>query len=132
MSSLRSDTREPGRSKINKNKREKMTVHYHRKSPLEISELAEFDKNIEDDTEEIRRCKRIAYLEQALVQAGYGKSLFKVMGCMFIPFAIIPVFWPVLLFAWFISKKSRSMVDSQINSALAYWNIDRFDLDSLK
>ena len=99
-----------------------------RKSPLEISELAAFDRNIEGDSEDEMRRKRIAYIEQALDMVGYGKSMFQAMGCVMIPFMIIPVFWPVLLFMWYMRKRTFGMIDSQIDDALRYWNLDRNEL----
>ena len=105
-----------------------MAETYHRKSPFEISELAEFDKNIEGGTEEEMTAKRIAYMEQSLVQVGYGRSMFKAFGCLLIPFFIIPIFWPVLLFAYFSHTKVMKMVEAQIDFALDYWGLTRDDV----
>lgn len=103
--------------------------HYPRKSPFEISELAAFDKDIEFDPEDEQRRKRLAYLSQAMTQVGYGKSLFKAMGCVLVPFIIIPLFWPILLFAYFMRKRMMRMLDEQVDDALRYWDIDRYDLE---
>ncbi len=100
-----------------------------RKSPFEISELAAFDKNIEGCSEAERRQKHIAYLEQSLDQVEYGKSLFKAMGCFFIPFIIIPLFWPILLIMWIMKNRAFRMLDSQIDDALGFWDLARSDLE---
>jgi len=101
-----------------------------RKSPFEISELAAFDKNIERSPEAEKRHKRIAYLEQSLDQVNYGKSLFKAMGCFFIPFVIIPLFWPILLIMWIMKNRAFRMLDAQIDDALRFWDLTRDDIDT--
>jgi len=108
-----------------------MTAGYSdaRRSPFELSELAAFDKNIEGCSDEERRRKRMAYIEQNLVQLGYGKSIFKGIGCLMIPMLIVPLFWPVAILMWFMKKKAFEVMDTQISAALRYWDIDRSELN---
>lgn len=103
--------------------------HNPRKSPFEISELAEFDQNISNDPPDDQRRKRLAYLSQAMSQMGLGKSIFKVAGCFILPFAIIPLFWPFLLFFYVVRKKALQSIEEQYDDALRYWGIDRYELD---
>lgn len=99
------------------------THHSHRPSPLEIRQLAEFDATLGEAPEEEKRRKRIAYLNDAVRQMQMGKSLLKGFGCVVIPFAIIPLFWPILFFVWYLRKKALGMMNSQLQSALEYWGI---------
>ncbi len=99
--------------------------HYHsqRSSPLEIKQLAEFDASLGDAPEEEKRRKRIVYLKDAARQMQTGSSMLKGFGCLLIPFAIIPIFWPFLFFFWFMRKKALGLMESQQASALEYWGI---------
>lgn len=99
--------------------------HTHQPSPLEIKQLAEFDASLGDAPEAEKRRKRIVYLNDAVRQIGLGQSILKGFGCVLIPFAIIPLFWPVLFFMWFVRKKALGLMDSQLQSALEYWGIPR-------
>jgi hypothetical protein len=101
------------------------TYHSHRPSLLEIKQLAEFDASLGNETEDEKRRKRIAYLKDAANQAKMGASMLKGFGCFVIPFAIIPVFWPFLIFFWFMRKKALGLMDSQLDLALSYWEIRR-------
>ena len=44
---------------------------------------------------------------------------------MIIPFVIIPVFWPILIFQYFVLKKANQSIETQIETALAYWNLQK-------
>jgi hypothetical protein len=101
----------------------------HHKSPLEISELAMFDKNIEGCSPDEAKAKRLAYLKQAMQQVGIAKSMFKGMGCVMIPMIIIPLFWPFLALFWYMRKKTMAALDSQIITACEYWNIPREEIE---
>lgn len=100
------------------------STRLHQRNPLEIAELAAFDANIASLGETEQRQRRIAYLQQALQQVGYGKSIMKAMGCFMIPMVIIPIFWPILLVVYFSFKHSRRALDHYVASACRYWNID--------
>ena len=100
----------------------------HDRNPLEISELAAFDANIAPLPPEEQSQRRKAYLAQAMLRVGYGKSMMASMGCFFIPFLIIPVFWPFIIVFYLISRKSQRMIDNYVDSACRYWNIDKRDL----
>jgi hypothetical protein len=98
--------------------------HSHRRNPLEIKQLAEFDATIANLTQTEQRRRRLIYIRDAAQQARMGKSFLKGFGWFMIPFALIPVFWPFLIFFWFIRKKGSSMIDNQLLNALDYWGID--------
>ena len=102
--------------------------HAHRPSPLEIRQLAEFDAALGDLSEDEKRRRRIAYLKDAARQLQLGASIMKRMGCLFIPFAIIPVFWPMFILLYFIRKKSMRLMADQFNGALDYWGIRREEI----
>ena len=97
--------------------------HSYRPSPLEIKQLAEFDATLGDLPDLDKRQRRIIYLRDATQQMGMQKNVFKGFGCLLIPFAIIPIFWPFLIFFWLIKKNANKLVDSQLINALDYWNI---------
>ena len=97
--------------------------HSYRPSPLEIKQLAEFDATLGDLPDLDKRQRRIIYLRDATQQMGMQKNVFKGFGCLLIPFAIIPIFWPFLIFFWLIKKNANKLVDSQFINALDYWNI---------
>ncbi len=103
--------------------------HYHLRNPLEIKQLAEFDATIAGLTQTEQRRRRLIYLRDAAQQARMGKSFLKGFGWLLIPFAIIPIFWPFLIFFWFIRKKAGSMIETQLNNALEYWGIDEVEID---
>ncbi len=107
-----------------------MTNHYHsnRPSPLEIKQLAEFDSDLGDAPEAEKRRKRIVYMQDAVRQTRAGASMLKGFGCMMIPFAIIPIFWPVLIFFWFMRKKATGLWGAQLKTALDYWGLCESDL----
>jgi hypothetical protein len=100
----------------------------YRKNPFEISELAEFDNNIKSYTKSEQLDKRKAYLIQAINKIGYEKKLLNSLGCMMIPFLIIPLFWPVLIFMHYTKRKAIKLINEQIESACLYWNIDKKEL----
>ena len=97
--------------------------HSHRPSPLDIKQLAEFDASLGDTPEEEKRRKRIVYLRDAVRQMQMGASMLKGFGCFIIPFAIIPIFWPFLIFFWFMRKKALGLMGAQLNNAVEYWGI---------
>jgi hypothetical protein len=102
------------------------TMHHHhsyRPSPLDIKQLAEFDATLGALPDLDKRPRRIIYLRDATQQMGMQKNIFKGFGCLLIPFAIIPIFWPFLIFFWFMKKKANTLIDSQLINALDYWNI---------
>ena len=105
--------------------------HYHsdRPSPLEIKQLAEFDAALVDVPDSDKRRRRIVYLRGAMQQIGVGKSFLKGFGVFVIPLVIIPLFWPFLIFFWFIRKKAGTLMDSQIANALDYWGIEKYEID---
>ena len=108
------------------------THHFHsyQRNPLDIKQLAEFDATIATLTQTEQRRRRLIYLRDAAQQARMGKSFLKGFGWLMIPFVIIPVFWPFLIFFWFIRKKAGSMVDTQLLNALDYWGIDEIEVDA--
>jgi len=108
-----------------------MDNHYHQhKSPLEISELAEFDSQLGDIPEDEKRKKRILYIKDAQSQLNVARDIFKSMGCVMIPFYIIPIFWPFLIFIKLAKKKSTNLFDAQYNRALEYWDIKHHDISN--
>jgi hypothetical protein len=108
------------------------THHFHsyQQNPLDIKQLAEFDATIDNLTQTEQRRRRLVYLRDAAQQARMGKSFLKGFGWLVIPFAIIPIFWPFLIFFWFIRKKAGSMIDTQLLNALDYWGIDEIEVDT--
>ena len=104
--------------------------HSHRPSPLEIKQLAEFDAALGDISESDKRQRRIIYLRDAMQQISVGKTIFKGFGLLIlIPFILIPLFWPFLVFFWLMKKKAIGLMDMQIANALDYWNIQRSEID---
>lgn len=107
-------------------------MHYghtsQRPSPLEISELADFDASLGDLTEDDRRGRRIFYLRDAIAQVEMGKTLLKGFGCFMIPMLVIPIFWPFIAFFWFMRKSATRTMDTQFRNALAYWNLREEDV----
>ena len=103
-------------------------THVHERNPLEISELAAFDDNIASLPLEEQSQRRKAYLSQAMMQVGHGKSMMASMGCFFIPLLIIPIFWPFIIVFYLMYKKSHRMIDDYVESACRYWNIDKRDV----
>ena len=97
---------------------------------MEIKQLAEFDATIANLTQTEQRRRRLIYLRDAAQQARMGKSFLKGFGWLLIPFAIIPIFWPFLIFFWFIRKKAGSMMEKQLINALDYWGIDEVEIDA--
>ena len=106
------------------------TLHHHscRPNPLEIKQLAEFDASLGDDSEGEKRRKRIIYLRDAAQQNETAASIFKAFGCLFIPFVIIPLFWPFLIITWFLRKKSTDLMGAHLATALEYWGIQQNEL----
>jgi hypothetical protein len=108
------------------------TMHHHHSSrpgPLEIKQLAEFDATLGDLPESDKRQRRIIYLRDANQQIGLQKNVFKGFGCLLLPFAIIPLFWPFLIFFWFMKKKTNTLLSNQLNNALAYWKIQDHEIN---
>lgn len=108
------------------------THHYHgyQRNPLDIKQLAEFDATIANLTQTEQRRRRLIYLRDAAQQARMGKSFLKGFGWLMIPFVIIPIFWPFLIFFWFFRKKAGSMIEIQLKNALEYWGIDEVEIDA--
>ena len=106
------------------------TYQHSGPGPLEIRELAQFDAALGDLPEAEKRRKRIAYLREAFRQAQAGIDMMKKSGCILIPFAIIPIFWPVLWFARAARRKMEEQVQAQVRAALDYWNLAPNDLTS--
>ncbi|MGD9128424.1 MAG: hypothetical protein PVH19_13695 [Planctomycetia bacterium] len=106
------------------------THHYHndRPSPLEIKQLAEFDAALGDMTEEEKKERRVIYLRDAMQQMELGKSILKGFGCFLVFFMIIPIFWPFLIFFWFMKKKMTGMIELQFVNALDYWDIQEYEV----
>jgi Fe2+ transport system protein B len=102
------------------------TQNYY--NPFEISELANFDKNIENIPKDQQMEKRRQYLDQALKKMKYNKNIIKSFGCFLIPFVIIPLFWPMLIFMYFIKKNYMKNLNDNIESACKYWNININDI----
>ena len=100
------------------------THHIAQRNPLEISALAEFDRNIAHLSEVEQNEKRLLYLEQALKQMANAQKMIKVFGCLFLPIMIIPIFWPFLIMLYFMLKKSRRIMDDYVVSACRYWGIE--------
>lgn len=106
-------------------------VHTYRHSgpgPLEIRELAQFDAALGEIAEDEKRRKRIAYLREAVLQAQTGIEMMKKSGCIMVPFAIIPIFWPILWFARAARRKMTENLQAQVRAAMDYWNLAPGDL----
>ncbi len=102
--------------------------HSHRPNPLDTRQLAEFDAALGEAPEAEKRRKRVVYLRDAVRQMQMSASLFKSLGCMFIPFAIIPIFWPMLFVMRSVRRKAYGLMSTQLNSALEYWRIQESEL----
>jgi len=107
------------------------TLHHHHSyepNPLEIKQLAEFDASLGDESEGEKRRKRIIYLRDAARQNQTAASTFKAFGCLFIPFVIIPLFWPFLIIMWVLHKKSINLIGTHLAMALEYWGIQQHEI----
>lgn len=93
----------------------------HRRNPLEIRELAAFDKTIEGLDPEDQQRRRRAYLRQAMMEVGQGKKMLSSMGCMMLPFLLIPIFWPFLIFQRRAARRMEQTLDGYVTSACEYW-----------
>ncbi len=111
------------------------THHFHssngyQRNPLDIKQLAEFDEAISQYSQSEQRRRRLIYLRDAAQQLKMGKAMLKGFGWFMIPFAIIPIFWPFFIFAWYMRKKAGSMMNSQLQNALEYWGIHKVEIDA--
>ncbi|MBN2712543.1 MAG: hypothetical protein JXR97_08960 [Planctomycetes bacterium] len=98
-------------------------------NPLDIGEMARFDETLDEYEESEKRRKRVIYLKSALQKINAGKSLLKSMGCLIIPFLLVPVFWPVLLILYVVLKSNHKQMRHQFKSALEYWDINISEVD---
>jgi hypothetical protein len=90
---------------------------------LEIRELAAFDKTIEDLDPQEQQRRRKAYLRQAMMEIDQGKKMFNSMGCAMLPFLVIPIFWPFLIFQRRTANRMQQMMEGYVTSACEYWGI---------
>lgn len=105
--------------------------HHHasRPSPLDVGEMARFDDTLDECDDAERKRRRIIYLRDAIQKLRTAKSMGKAFTCVLIPFAIIPVFWPFLIFMYVIMKKQGEAIDQQVLTAMQYWDLTPYDID---
>ena len=90
--------------------------------------MAKFDDLLDGESPyEIKR-KRIIYLKDAAQKMKSGKEMMSKYKYVLIPFAIIPLFWPFLFFAYHLFKKQMKLRESQFLMALQYWKLEISDL----
>ena len=102
----------------------------YQQNPLDIKQLAEFDETISQYTQTEQRRRRLIYIRDAAQKLKMGKAMLKGFGWFMIPLAIIPIFWPFFIFAWYMKKKANSMMDTQLENALEYWGIHEVEIDA--
>ena len=110
-------------------------VHVHhfgacKRNPLDEKQLEEFDESIAHYSRTEQRRRRLKYLRDVAQQMRSGKSPVKGLGWIMIPLALIPIFWPFFIFAWFIRKKEISMTETRLQEALEYWGIHEVEIDA--
>ena len=102
----------------------------YQQNPLDIKQLAEFDETISQYSETEQRRRRLIYLRDAAQKLKMGKAMLKGFGWFMIPLAIIPIFWPFFIFAWYMKKRAGTMMDNQLAHALEYWGIHEVEIDA--
>jgi hypothetical protein len=101
-----------------------MHTHHHRNNPLEISELAAFDKNIEHLPDGEQQRRRRAYLRQAIGANRQAMEMVSPGGSGSILLKIIPLFWPILLFKSKARKMLSGHLQTSTTAACEYWGFD--------
>ncbi len=107
-----------------------MHTHHHRRNPLEISELAAFDKNIGQMPADEQHRKRRAYLRQAISANRQAMERVSPSGGSSILLKIIPLFWPILLFRNKARKMLSAHLQTSATTACEYWGFDPAEFEA--
>ena len=109
-----------------------MTYHHSHHvalpNPLDIAEMAKFDDTLDGESVAEQRRKQRLYLRDAGRKIKSGREVLSKFKFVFIPFAIIPIFWPFLFFAYHLFKKQKQLHEAQFSAALEYWTFELSDL----
>ncbi|MGF1573740.1 MAG: hypothetical protein ACFCU1_11810 [Sumerlaeia bacterium] len=97
-------------------------------NPLEIKQMADFDSSLGNVDFDERKSKRILYFKQALIGQRTLRNIFTAFTIVSLIFAIIPCFWPVLLYFFYLKKTLLKANASITLLALEYWNLHPEDV----
>jgi hypothetical protein len=105
-------------------------------SLLVIDKLTEFDTSLLDLSDAEKKQQRIQYLRNTIEPIGPGRpftesldSFAKSMSLLFLPLAFIFMFLPLFFFTRCQLMFKRRAVSRQLSKALAYWKIEKQELD---
>ena len=103
---------------------------------LASDQLAKFDASLADLSDADKKRQRIQYLRDAIEPIGPGRpfmesleSFAKSMSLIFLPLALIFMFLPLFIVTRCKLKLKRGAVNRQLSKALAYWDIEKQELD---
>ena len=103
---------------------------------LAINQLRAFDTSLIDLPDADKKQKRIQYIHDAIQPIGPGRpflesleSFAKSMSFIFLPLAIIFMFLPLFIITRCKLMVKRGAVNSQLSKALAFWDIEKQELD---
>ena len=103
---------------------------------LAINKLADIDASLIDMSDAEKKERRIRYLHDAIKSIGPGRpfmesleSFAKSMSLIFLPLALIFMFLPLFIVTRCKLMIKRGNINRQLNKALAYWKINRQELD---
>lgn len=103
---------------------------------LSMERLSEFDKSIAALSDVDKKQQRLQYLHDTIQPIVPGRSFLesleafvKGMALYLMPLAILFMFLPLFVMTRFQMMRKRSSVDRQLSVALAYWEINKEDLN---
>ena len=103
---------------------------------LAIDQLTAFDTSLTDLPTPNKKQRRIQYLHNAIEPIGPGRpfmesleSFAKSMSWIFLPLALIFMFLPLFVVTRCKVMLKREAVNRQLYKALAYWDIEKQELD---
>jgi len=103
---------------------------------LAIDQLTDFDASLVDLPDADKKERRIQYIHDAIQFIGPGRpfmesleSFAKSMSWIFLPLALIFMFLPLFVVTRCKVMLKREAVNRQLYKALAYWDIEKQELD---
>jgi len=103
---------------------------------LAVDKLAAFDTSLQDLSDTNKNKQRILYLHNAIEPIGPGRSFMeslesfvKSMSLIFLPLSLVFMFLPLFISTRCQLMLKRGAVSRQLSKALAYWNIEKQELD---
>lgn len=73
--------------------------------------------------DEVRKAK-LLYLRNAISEYEAAVEGFKAFGCVMMLFAVIPLFWPLLLLQWRSIHIGKKLLRDRIENAMIVWQDD--------